>query len=46
MQKPKPLVWQTVRGQDRFSFVNSSKIEHVVVPRGHIHQQLLDKDMW
>ena len=30
-QMSKPLLWETVRLEERFSFVNSSKLVHVVV---------------
>ena len=30
LQTPKPLMWEKVKFSDRFSFVNTSKVVHIV----------------
>ena len=46
LQKPKPVVWERVKKEERFNFVNSSKLEHVVVGRQLVEESKIQSDMW
>ena len=45
-QKPKPLLWERLKFSDRFSFVNLSKVCHVVMDEGLLDPELVKEDRW
>lgn len=44
--KVKPLLWERMKYSDRFSFVNMSKVQHVVMDEGLLDPQMVKSDRW
>lgn len=44
--KVKPLLWERMKYSDRFSFVNMSKVQHVVMDEGLLDPKMVKSDRW
>ena len=46
LQRSKPLLWERLKFSERFSFVNLSKVLHVVVDEGWLDLEQVRADRW